>query len=288
MPARGADYAHFEKKAIIEYDAEMYDFAQENFENAVRMNPSAYRSHAYLGHLAIKEGHRKEALIHYNTSLSIRDDQPDVHFRAGSIYDYLMQYGKAQTHFLSAVEHDPSHLMAHVGLCRNYSLSGDFAAANSHYTRAYELGKDRSTILLNEAEQMQDKGKARTALLLLTRAIEVNPAHTECYFKASTIRRGQRQYAEAIAILQKLVYYRPHEERAWVHIANIYYSQRVLGDKMRDYTAAIYSIRKALELNPDDIRYLELLEDCYKQTKDRDNYLKVREKIDRLVEEDRF
>ncbi|MGL4370728.1 MAG: tetratricopeptide repeat protein, partial [Spirochaetota bacterium] len=71
-----ADYYY--EKGRIEYESEMYGFAEENLTRTLSIDPSRYRACAMLGDIKLKRKKREEALAWYNRSLELNGNQDDI------------------------------------------------------------------------------------------------------------------------------------------------------------------------------------------------------------------
>ncbi|MDA3900670.1 MAG: hypothetical protein PF637_09155 [Spirochaetes bacterium] len=254
----------FERKGIIQYNEEMYDFAEEHLHRALDMNPNAHRSAKYLGLLYNYRGDYNKALHYFLVSVKINEKQDDANYLAGEIYDRKAQTVKALYHFEKSLEANPDYYKSHIGAARIYSLHGNYEKAENHINAAYEINREKSTPLFEAAKQKRTLKSDRSIAVLLEKALEVNPADREIYYELSSVYRSLKEYRSAIYILERLKYYIPHEERSYVHIANIYHSERVLQKRHDDYRAALFNIEKALQMSPDNLQYLELAEELYR------------------------
>jgi len=284
----GAELTVLQRKAIIQYNAEMTEFALENFERAIAINPDDDVSARYLGEIWLTKGQHRKALYYYELSLKNNEAQDDVHTRAGEIYDYTARYEKALPHFKRAAELNAKNIMARIGMARIASLKGNNTESEALFEEAFTIARDESSPLFEEALKARRAKKIRLAEYYCLKTLEINPAHTDAYYELSSIYRGEGNFAAAIAQLERLKYYQPNVELLYHHIANIYYANRVLRTRKLDYDAAIVNINRAIELNPDNLRNWELLEDLYRLSGDDINQLKTRNKIEELINSGAF
>ncbi len=284
----GAELTVLQKKGIIQYENEMTEYALESFERAIADNPEDHISARYLGEIWYKKKQYRRALGYYERSLKYYEQQDAVHTRAGEIYDYVARYDKALFHFQRAAELNPENILARIGMARIESLRNNVEKSESLFREAYNIASKQSTPLFEAARSARKDKKLRLAEFYCLRVIEVNPAHTEAYFEISSIYRSEGKNAAAIAKLEQLKYYQPHLEATYHHIAHIYYANRVLSTRKLDYDAAITNISKAIELNPENLRNWELLDDLYRLIGDDINQAKTRKKIEELINSGAF
>lgn len=257
-------YQYYERKGIIEYNNEMYDFAIENFEKAIRLNKSeAFLSYKYLGFIALKNKNRNKAKEYFYQSIRINDNQADVHFHIGEIEDYYWNHTKALFHFEKCIKLKSDYLIAYLGIARIYSLNDKFSESDNFFLKAYSLKKNESTKFLNEALLNIERGNDKTAEFLLLKGHKINPADKDIYFTISNLYRHNKRFKEAILYLEKLKYYQPHNETVYIHIANIYYRGQIGNDRKKELEIAVSNVEKAIYYNPNNPRNYELLSEIY-------------------------
>lgn len=273
------DYQYYEEKGILQYKELMYEFAEEHLQRALALNPKAYKSSKYLALLAYKDGKSRIALTYALQSLKGNNQQDDMHYLVGEIYDHYDQREKATKHFLDALSFNGKNYMAHIGLARHLSLRGDSIAANKHFQIAFSINEAATTALTIEAELMRETKNRASAITILEHILQINPASYDVYFELSSLYRETQQYRKAIATLERIKYYCPTKSQSYIHIANIYYSKKVLATRHKDYLAAIYNVEQALMIDPENLRYLALAEQLYKITEQWEMYEETRKKV---------
>ena len=259
-----AKWEIFEQKGVIQYEEQMYDFADEHLNRALEMNPKAYRSAKYLGFLYHHREDYNKALTFFLLSLDTNPDQDDALYMAGEIYDRKMKIREAQKYFKKSIAINDNYYKAHLGCARTESILGNTGQSDFHFNRAFEINREKSTSLYNQDRIKRSKKANKSSIVLLEKALIYNPAHKDIYYELSSVYRAEKEFAEAIRTLERLKYYLPHEIKTYIMIANIYYSERVLPRRNNDYQAALLNIEKALELDPDNLQYLELAQELYR------------------------
>ena len=273
----------FEQKGIIQYEEQMYDFADEHLNRALEMNPKAYRSAKYLGFLYHYKEDYNRALTFFLLSLDTNPKQDDAHYMVGEIYDRKMKTAEALSHFKKSIEINDNYYKSHLGCARTESILGNTKQSDYHFNRAFEINREKSMNLFSQARDKRTKKANKSSLALLEKALTLNPAHKEIYFELSSVYRAEKEFESAIRTLERLKYYLPHETKIYVMIANIYYSERVLHRRNNDYQAALFNIERALEFDPDNLQYLELAQELYKLNGMNKEYEETSKKVLRLT-----
>ncbi len=218
-PARTWQYYH--KKGVVEYKEEMYDFALENLERSLELNPSDFEAANIMAEIYILKNKKEEAIVYFNRSLDINIKQPDILCKTGILLEFYLQYDSAFNNYSRAVEADPGHVNGHLNLIRMYTRKNDRANAEKHFKICYGLGKEEGdkyfkAALEAEAAQSGDAEK------LFKIAIEKNPAMTDAYFRLSDIYRRKNDADSALSYIKKIIEITPFNDRAHIHLGHLY------------------------------------------------------------------
>jgi tetratricopeptide (TPR) repeat protein len=262
--SQNSDAAWFLEKGTVEFNAEMYSFAEENLHRAVSIDPSLFKAYALLGDIEIKKKHHHEALGFYSKSLIAFEAQDDTHFKAGEIEDYLADRDSALKHFLRSCEINPYNVYAAAGAGRIFSLKGKSADAEKFYLQSQSAGKAAALQSIRMSESALRRKKNREAEDFLLKAIRENPADSGQYYALTALYRKDKRNKKAAETLEKLKFIKPNEEKVYVQLAYLYYSERMYQSRKQEINMAIAYMKTALLMNPENIEYLEFLAELSK------------------------
>lgn len=265
------DAEFYLRKGKVELENEMFDYARENLTLSFRYDPDLYETSALLGDLYLRKGDRLRALEFYQISLSLNDAQDITHTKAGEIDDFYLRYQDALKHFLRATELNPGNHRALIGASHVYGVQNNREKADIYFTRAYESCKDRSDPVLKEANKLYSLKKYPEAAEKFKTVLKMNPADSGIYFTIEKIERLMRNSRGALAIMERYTYLRPLDDKGWITLAEIYYSERSYKDRRRELIQASNAAEKAISISPDNPEYHELAADIYSSLGDRKN-----------------
>jgi tetratricopeptide (TPR) repeat protein len=257
-------WKYYFDKGVIEYKAGLYHFAIENLEKSLDKNPELYESANILGDIYLKEDNMKKALIFFEQSLKIKDDQPDIHYKIGDLYYFFLENERAFKHYLNAVSLDQNHIKAHLRLVKFYINLKDKINADKHFYLSYNLGKIKGDKYFQHAIEEEKNRNDIKAIELYQSAISNNPAQIDAYMNISNIYRLKRDYKNAVLYLEKIKEFRPDYEKAYVYLGHLYYVGKFSGRKKRTLHKAIMNLEKAIELNPLNSDTYLLLSEIYR------------------------
>jgi len=247
-PKEKADY--YFKRGEIQFNAGMYDYAYESMMLALKADPKTFKAANILGKIFLARKDFYNARLYLDRSLSIEDNQPDIHNLAGEIKEFLSIYNDAHNHYIKAAEQDPENLTALINLSRSLRRKGDNTGADRYFTDAYNQGIKKSLPLVNKAAALSENMHQEKESLL-TEAVKINPAHIEAYMALAEIKRERGDYPGSVKILEKLKTVKPDYVPAYIYLGNIYFTRKLPGNT-REYfiNLALLNYTKAMELDP--------------------------------------
>ena len=257
------NYEYYEKKGIIEVENEMYEFAIMSFEKSLRLNPKANISMNYLAKVYLLKNRKSDALNLYLNSLEIDESQDEILYIVGNIYDSYGFNEKAQFYFEKSILQNPDNYLSLIGLARHYSLNKKYIQSSELFQKASDINLEKSKSVFLRAENEYSLKNFKTAESFYLETIEINPAYKKAYYSLSRLYRQVKEYKKAVTIIEKLKYLQPHEDKAYFTIANIYYTVRISKYYKKQLELALSYTKTAIELNPGNLSYWELLRDIY-------------------------
>ncbi len=257
------DWRYYYKKGLIEYNEHLYEFALENLNKALEKKPDLYDAANIIAHIHMQKGDRFTAEKYLLQSLSINEMQEDIHYQLGVLYDYTGQYDKALSHFLRAVEIDPSHRAARFNLIKQYWARGDSANAEKHFAICYRIGKPDGLKLYREGLQREEQKNDREALALYQRALTKCPVLIEAHFRIAEIHRRSGNITASIHSLEEIKKIRPDNDKAYIYIAHLLFTRVKAKNRSAILQRAIGNLHRAIEINPRNSEPYFLLSEIY-------------------------
>ncbi|MCU0821059.1 MAG: tetratricopeptide repeat protein [Spirochaetes bacterium] len=282
----GKTWQYYHRKGVAEYNAEMYDFALENFERSLEINPSDFEAANIIAEIYLIKNKKEEAIRSFGRSLSINNNQPEILCESGTLLEFYLEYNKAFNNYLKAVDVDPDHITGHLNLIRMYTRKKDRANADKHFKICYNLGKEEGDKYYKlasgaESENIEESEK------LYKIAIEKNPAMTEAYFKVADIYRRKNDLDSAINYVKMITEITPYNDRAYLHLGHLYMAKSFTGTPLKTRNVrqrkffldkAKASFKEALRLNPSNIEVNSFIADIYSYLGDELREIEFRQK----------
>ncbi len=241
-------WQYYYKKGVIEYNVQMYDFAIENLERVLELNPKKYGAANIMADIYFMRNDKYKAMKYWGISLKINDRQPDIHYRVGKLQEYYCQYEISFSHFKKAIKADPLFRLGHYYLTRHYIRTKDYKNAKKHFNICYKLGKLMSEKIFTNAILVESEDDDK-AIDLYKSALDENPVFTEAYFRLSEIYRRKNDIDNAISNLEKITEIQHDNERAYIYLGHLYYNKASSSHPVnkKDIYKRLYLLKKALD-----------------------------------------
>jgi DNA-binding winged helix-turn-helix (wHTH) protein/Tfp pilus assembly protein PilF len=178
--------------------------------------------------------------------------------------------------FRAAVVCDPTYAPAHAGLARACCALAQFRLAP--FSEAYSEAKTAALCALAMDDACADAQLALGTVLFLSewnwagaerslsRAIELNPAHTEAYLVYGSLMEALGQLPRGLDMKQKALERDPLSPLVHLQLSLSYWHQR-------RYDDAIMWANKSLALDPNHLLAREHLAGCYLKKRDFDRHM---------------
>ena len=254
---------YYLEKGRIQFDNQMYRFAQESLERAISIDTSLYAAANMLGEINQIQKDFIKAEQYFNLSLSINDNQDIIHYKAGELDDRMGKNAEALSHFTRALELNPKNTFALIGAARIYSIMGDYAKADQYLSISNDLALPLSTPFVNRGNDLYLKKNISQAIKEYEAALENNRADPMIYFSLEAMQKESNDILSAIATMEKLIYIRPHDDKAHLQLAYLYYLGRSNKNRYIEIKIAAQHIESAISIKPSFVSYRELALEIY-------------------------
>ena len=278
------------------------DFALENFEKALQLNPEFNIAKEGIGRIFTEKGNKLEAVKYYedildkdssNYVISLllgklfieldKNDEAEECFRKcirlapenseayselGKLLMSLKSYDQAVKVYKAYIAMNDLDFNGHYNLAGCYMRLGDLSRAAHEYDRAISLNPNSPNCLYNLALVYEDMGELEKASGLYKSAILLKIDFSDAYNNLGILFSKLQSPMEAIATYTNGLKACPGDYR-------LYYNMGVVLFEMRRYEDASDAYKRAIELNPDDSDIYYYLGAALTETKRYDQAIKA-------------
>lgn len=249
------------KRGECKADQGREEEAMTDFVEAIRMNHACWRAHHNRGVLMAQAGQFADAFDAFNKTIELNPEFAKAFSNRASLYVQAGEFQRSLADYKQAISLDPDLVVAHKGRGRVCHVLGQMEQALRHYDAAALLEPSDPTIATCRADLLVDMGRYSQAAEGYTSAISLDPADAIAHRNLAWLLATcpDNSYCDGNLALK-------HAQRALeltgqqddISLDTLAAAQAAMGD----FTAAVATIKQAIELAPasDQAEYTYRLE----------------------------
>lgn len=163
---------------------------------------------------AISHGRNEEAQQLYRQALTLRGDNPDVHYGLATVDFLLGDLHGAAYHFKEVTRLDPLRAGAYINLGAVYNRLEQLDDAIPVLRRGIQLDMNRAEGYYNLGLVYRRKGQPEMAIQAYREAVRINPRMADAHYNIANIYLERSQFGLSIAHYRQALEIRPNWEKA--------------------------------------------------------------------------
>jgi tetratricopeptide (TPR) repeat protein len=260
VAAKPDDYAARFKLGQAYDAAGKPDKARAQLEKAVELHPDFALARLALAQLALVRGDARSALQNALELLRLRPDNPTGRLLEAAAYLRMRRFDDSRKLLIGLLKENPNDpdALLELGVLNMSEMKYD--DAEEPFLRAYSIDPSNLRGLAGVASIRLQQNKPGEAVQLIAAELEKNPQRRELRKELANIEFQAKMYDKAIAVYQgALDQYKdsPAEQ------ADIHFRIGATEGQTGDFNGAIESLKKAMQLVPDNAGYTSRLADFY-------------------------
>ena len=204
------------------------------------------------------EGKVKNAIIHFEKSLSLKPNQEQVHNNLGNTYVIEQAHERAQYHYCKAIELKPNFVDPYKNLALSFLSLGQHQQALEALEASLKLSPRDVSILTALGNVWRHQEQLETALEYYQKALQIEPNYVNALHNVSLVYKLLEKHELALATLAKAKQLAPRLSEIDFNIANILVEKN-------NYQQAEQYYWSALKIKPNDIGVHQTLNELYWQ-----------------------
>ena len=173
-------WAHYNLGLSLSHDGKTNE-ALSHFQETLRIRPNDPQVYLNIGVISAKNGNTEEAMSYFSRALQYKPDFDKAHLNLGKIFLDGGNLDKAFFHIQEAVRINPESPETHFTLAKAYARSGNLDSAIIHYSTALKLKPDYAEAHNNLGIALARKGKINEAIGHFREALWIKPGYREAY-----------------------------------------------------------------------------------------------------------
>ncbi len=193
------DPAGLVERGIARLGRKESDRAIEDFDAAIRLDPSSYHAHVNRGRARLAQGQYAPAIRDFDEALRLEPEDANALGLRATARRLLGEYPEAIADYDRAIRRDPGLPWLFRGRGASlYSLE-DYRAAIADYGRAIALDPEDAKAYRHRGRARYAEGEFEAAIDDLTRAIGIGPEDARDYLRRADARASVEDFEGAIS-----------------------------------------------------------------------------------------
>ena len=214
------------------------------FTHAVQVTKNNYLAHDNLGMALAAKGEKNEATTHYLAAIEINPSYPNSHFNLGAFLAAEGKNEEAIAHYFLAINFNPNYDDAYYNLANLYIKQGKIEQSIDNYLKAIKINPDHVDAHNNLADVFVKQNKLDQAIEHFRQAVRIAPYSFAALNNLGVNLEKQLKHDEAIYYYRKALLIEPQNP-------GIYFNLGVALGNKGELKEAIESFRQAINLKSD-------------------------------------
>ncbi len=193
----------------------------------------------YLGLVYAGMNNYSRSLLHFDSALAVRPEQPDYLANKGLTYLKMNHRATAKTLFRRALEIEPGHVVARQNLANMIRADGNQDEAITLYSEDIAANPNSSAGYENRGYSYLLKGENRKALKDFDAALKRNANEPTTWLNRGIARMRLNMLEAAFDDFSMAIRLEPNLSLAYMNRGNVLYKMREYEDALNDYNVAI-------------------------------------------------
>ncbi len=196
----------------------------------------------------------------------VSDGKGGVQINPKKQQEAIQRFGESRECFKHATELAPYYFTAWSNLGTTYFFTGETKSALPYFLKSVKIKSDYAEGWYNVGMAYDKLERSDSAIYAFSQSIKSDSSYVDSYSQLSRLLNlKENNPREAVRILQLAAIHKPDSEYPWTNLAGIYLQQK----DSANYEVAM---KKAVQINPENLRSVGNLAQYYKLKKDFDKF----------------
>jgi len=161
------------------------------------------RVHLIRGKLALESKRYQEAAAEFRKAVAAKPDSLPAHLNLGAALTQIGDLKGAAAEFADALRIDPTNIIAHYNLAALLANENQHEQAIAHLQSVFDVDPNDVGARFLFARELMKSNRLDEALVEFSRVVQANPDNEEALLEQVKLLVGKKQYAAALASLEK-------------------------------------------------------------------------------------
>lgn len=184
--------------AIAYIQEDRYDEALVHLDQAIALDPGAYKAYNNRGLVYSKKGLFKEAVEEYGKAIQLAPDNPVAYSNRGDVYRELGLGEAAHADYDRAIRINPLYAQAYINRGVFFGKNNQSDLALADFTTAIRINPTLPESYNNRGIVYQQKKLYDLAESDFNTAIKIKPAYADAFYNRGNVYKDLGQFVEAL------------------------------------------------------------------------------------------
>ena len=222
------------------------------YSEALNLNPGFWLARFERANTYFDNDQLAPALQDYEETIREGVDEPNLHYNAALIKAKQGKYADARKYYDTTIELDPEHGPAYFGRAAIFIHDRKYKDASSDLAKAVECEPENPVYRTTHGLTYINLSEFENAMRELDKAVALSPKDPKLYNFRANLCIIMGNYAPALRDAAAILVLDPADWHAYEMLGGLLMAQKKNAE-------ALWTLKKSLELNPDNARVKTLL-----------------------------
>ena len=231
------------EQGVEAYEAGDMEGAIASYSDALKLNPSDWRTHLLLGIACAQNGEYGRAMASYNSALEMDPDNSDAYVLRAMAHQERGEHHVAIDDFNDGLRLNPAEVEAYHNRGVSYAAIGEHDLAIADFDTVLNLSPEHEFAYNNRGNSYGAKGEYDRAIADHSEAISISPGYASAYYNRGYAHGAKGDYDKAISDFGEALRLNPDDAASHNHRGVAY-------GNLKQYGLAIADHNEAIRLDP--------------------------------------
>lgn len=233
-------------RGIAKYNLEDLIGANQDFSEAIRINPVYTQAYHYRAITLARLGNTESAISDLNAASLLRPEYPGIYYTRGYTHFMSKQFEKAIEDYNKFIQKEPKESYVYVNRGTTYLFMKDTVAAYRDYNRAIDLNHVNSEAYMRRGQLYSLQKKLKEALDDFNKTIEIDSTSSMAYFSRGLVYYEMKKYNNTMADFSTSIKLEPNNPITL-------YNRAILRSQVGDLNNAVKDYDQVAKLSPKNV-----------------------------------
>lgn len=233
-------------RGIAKYNLDDLIGANEDFSEAIRLNPVYTQAYHYRAITLARMGNTDDAISDLNNASLLRPEYPGIYYSRGITHFMSKQFEKAIDDYNRFLQKEPKVSEAYVNRGTTYLFMKDTSSAIRDYNRAIDLDLKNADAYLRRGNIYALQKKKKEALSDFNKTVELDSTNSMAFFNRGLLYYDMKKYNNTMTDFNSSIRLEPKNPI-------MLYNRAILRAQVGDLNNAVKDYDRVAKITPKNV-----------------------------------